>query len=595
MASRHNFFSRLQTSLILCGLTSRIKDRIRNRINEELIRRDRALIKIGNKFRWHVSNKRRKLRSKVSAGITVFSPIERVIQEACRRYGEFTEFGMDSFLNVGQPAEDTADPDEFDPPCGSNHHSRLYGMLDIKNELPEKDDLIMLDDDEPPLAPSASLEQFLAQNTEIPPATVTVASTISAPIQTTPSPGSQFGAKFVPRLVALRSIVDRIQDLENHTLRLEAKLDLLIQQTVCASAWKTCQDTRTAQLKGVAYRFPFSGKIYYDRDNLTITYGHNINQIDPFNSLFDYPKHRDPRIAIPRDLPWKPNVPTRAKRQVQVEVINNESNSVPVHPESAAKGQIDAIVRHLQDPPPNVEAHPRVKPLAVAPPGPAPIPLPPDTSTNVQPFYPIGPPPNPEEVLRKLNPQIFLKDHEANNQEIVRQLMAINQQPVQPILDPYLKLRVERPNLLQQVLERQVQQNALLEGQAKLHQQLRQPQPRPLESGKRCQLAQYPSRVSLPLSSHFYRFNPSCHASSFDLMDTSRARQETRLHTGEDCARPARSKAVASAAPRACATWSPIAQHEAPAPTSATNKFGPVIVFIYLATVSLIGAMIFNA
>ncbi|CAJ0560803.1 unnamed protein product, partial [Mesorhabditis spiculigera] len=156
-------------------------------------------------------------------------PIERVIQEACRRYGEFTEFGMDSFLSVGQPAEDTAGPDEFDPPCGSNHHNRLYGMLDIKNELPEKDDLVVLDDDEPPLAPSASLEQFLAQNTEIPPATVTVTSTISAPVHTTPSQASKPVPRFVPRDGDMRSIVDRIQDLENHTLRLEAKLDLLIQ------------------------------------------------------------------------------------------------------------------------------------------------------------------------------------------------------------------------------------------------------------------------------------------------------------------------------------------------------------------------------
>ncbi|CAJ0560805.1 unnamed protein product, partial [Mesorhabditis spiculigera] len=427
--------------------------------------------------------------------------------------------------------------------------------------------------------------------------------------------------------------------------------------------------------KGVAYRFPFSGKIYYDRDNLTITYGHNINQIDPFNSLFDYQKHRDPRIAIPRDLPWKPNVPTRAKRQVQVEIINNESNSVPVHPETAAKGQIDAIVRHLQDPPPNVEAHPRVKPLAVAPPGPAPIPLPPDTSTNVQPFYPIGrdtsadtrifqnspliedgrfdlppliagPPPNPEEVLRKLNPQIFLKDHEANNQEIVRQLMAINQQPVQPILDPYLKLRVERPNLLQQVLERQVQQNALLEEE--INQQLRQLNLGPLN------LNAVPATTLLQLwknlnitsgtwqnlstsadhKSHYFRSTTTrnvmlrhsllvlafiavaasleCYTHTGDVEQKTRAmcsldhprcyvlvnntsgQAERACYTEEDCA--AREKQGRG---QCCATslcnLVPIVQHEAPAPTSVINKLSPVIVFIYLATVSLIGAMIFIA
>ncbi|VDM82349.1 unnamed protein product [Strongylus vulgaris] len=52
--------------------------------------------------------------------------------------------------------------------------------------------------------------------------------------------------------------------------------------------------------KGVAYRFPFSGKIYAFRDNITVTYGHNIAPVDPFASLFDYQKHRDPALAIPR-------------------------------------------------------------------------------------------------------------------------------------------------------------------------------------------------------------------------------------------------------------------------------------------------------
>ncbi|KAL6725006.1 hypothetical protein Aduo_019834 [Ancylostoma duodenale] len=52
--------------------------------------------------------------------------------------------------------------------------------------------------------------------------------------------------------------------------------------------------------KGVAYRFPFSGKIYAFRDNVTVTYGHNIAPVDPFMSLFEYQKHRDPGLAIPR-------------------------------------------------------------------------------------------------------------------------------------------------------------------------------------------------------------------------------------------------------------------------------------------------------
>ncbi|EYB93115.1 hypothetical protein Y032_0186g1087 [Ancylostoma ceylanicum] len=52
--------------------------------------------------------------------------------------------------------------------------------------------------------------------------------------------------------------------------------------------------------KGVAYRFPFSGKIYAFRDNITVTYGHNIAPVDPFMSMFEYQKHRDPGLAIPR-------------------------------------------------------------------------------------------------------------------------------------------------------------------------------------------------------------------------------------------------------------------------------------------------------
>ncbi|KAE9414635.1 hypothetical protein Angca_000180, partial [Angiostrongylus cantonensis] len=52
--------------------------------------------------------------------------------------------------------------------------------------------------------------------------------------------------------------------------------------------------------KSVAYRFPFSGKVYAFRDNITVTYGHNIAPVDPFESLFDYQKDRDPRLAIPR-------------------------------------------------------------------------------------------------------------------------------------------------------------------------------------------------------------------------------------------------------------------------------------------------------
>ncbi|GMT02782.1 hypothetical protein PENTCL1PPCAC_24956, partial [Pristionchus entomophagus] len=52
--------------------------------------------------------------------------------------------------------------------------------------------------------------------------------------------------------------------------------------------------------KGVAYRMPFSGKVYYDFDNITVTYGHNLAPIDPYTSLFDYQKYRDLNLAIPR-------------------------------------------------------------------------------------------------------------------------------------------------------------------------------------------------------------------------------------------------------------------------------------------------------
>ncbi|CAI5442741.1 unnamed protein product [Caenorhabditis angaria] len=52
--------------------------------------------------------------------------------------------------------------------------------------------------------------------------------------------------------------------------------------------------------KGVAYRFPFSGNVYAARDNITISYGQNLSPIEPFSSLFDYQKHRDPALRIPR-------------------------------------------------------------------------------------------------------------------------------------------------------------------------------------------------------------------------------------------------------------------------------------------------------
>uniref|UniRef100_A0A1I7TIQ5 Uncharacterized protein n=1 Tax=Caenorhabditis tropicalis TaxID=1561998 RepID=A0A1I7TIQ5_9PELO len=52
--------------------------------------------------------------------------------------------------------------------------------------------------------------------------------------------------------------------------------------------------------KGMAYRMPFGGKVYYNRENVTVTYGQNLGPIEPFSSLFDYQKHRDPALGIPR-------------------------------------------------------------------------------------------------------------------------------------------------------------------------------------------------------------------------------------------------------------------------------------------------------
>ncbi|CAP31877.1 Protein CBG13001, partial [Caenorhabditis briggsae] len=64
-------------------------------------------------------------------------------------------------------------------------------------------------------------------------------------------------------------------------------------------------DVAVPMSKGVAYRFPFSGNLYYNRDNMTVHYGQNLSPIDPFASLFDYQKNRDPALAnaVPRRWP----------------------------------------------------------------------------------------------------------------------------------------------------------------------------------------------------------------------------------------------------------------------------------------------------
>lgn len=40
--------------------------------------------------------------------------------------------------------------------------------------------------------------------------------------------------------------------------------------------------------------------VLVDLDNITVSYGHQLSPIEPFSSLFDYQKYRDPRLRIPR-------------------------------------------------------------------------------------------------------------------------------------------------------------------------------------------------------------------------------------------------------------------------------------------------------
>ncbi|KAK6031557.1 hypothetical protein OSTOST_02291, partial [Ostertagia ostertagi] len=89
--------------------------------------------------------------------------------------------------------------------------------------------------------------------------------------------------------------------------------------------------------KGVAYRFPFSGKIYAFRDNVTVTYGQNLAPVDPFMSLFEYQKYRDPGLAIPRrrrdvsysEKVWQ-NEPTSATYEEHLKSHSVEHHEVTV-------------------------------------------------------------------------------------------------------------------------------------------------------------------------------------------------------------------------------------------------------------------------
>ncbi|CAD6198591.1 unnamed protein product [Caenorhabditis auriculariae] len=78
--------------------------------------------------------------------------------------------------------------------------------------------------------------------------------------------------------------------------------------------------------KGVAYRFPFAGKVYYHFDNITVTYGQNLAPIDPISSLFDYQKTRDPALRIPRQRRSVPEyamfdkMPQRRFRKIKIKI-----------------------------------------------------------------------------------------------------------------------------------------------------------------------------------------------------------------------------------------------------------------------------------
>ncbi|KAE9550490.1 hypothetical protein FO519_006292 [Halicephalobus sp. NKZ332] len=63
--------------------------------------------------------------------------------------------------------------------------------------------------------------------------------------------------------------------------------------------------------KGVAYRFPFGGNYYYDLDNITVTYGHNLSPLDPFSNPYMFNNDYSRRREL---LASEPNVFPRTKR-----------------------------------------------------------------------------------------------------------------------------------------------------------------------------------------------------------------------------------------------------------------------------------------
>uniref|UniRef100_A0A0N5B683 Uncharacterized protein n=1 Tax=Strongyloides papillosus TaxID=174720 RepID=A0A0N5B683_STREA len=55
--------------------------------------------------------------------------------------------------------------------------------------------------------------------------------------------------------------------------------------------------------KDTAYTFPLGGNVYYDFDNVTVTYGQHISPIDPYKSLlFDEPHHSRLKRNVDHDF-----------------------------------------------------------------------------------------------------------------------------------------------------------------------------------------------------------------------------------------------------------------------------------------------------
>uniref|UniRef100_A0A914CS18 Uncharacterized protein n=1 Tax=Acrobeloides nanus TaxID=290746 RepID=A0A914CS18_9BILA len=77
--------------------------------------------------------------------------------------------------------------------------------------------------------------------------------------------------------------------------------------------------------KGVAYRYPFGGNIYYHLDNLTVSYGHNVGPLDPYTNPYmfankDYIRNTDKILAdsyaFANPATYPRTYPPRQKRDI---------------------------------------------------------------------------------------------------------------------------------------------------------------------------------------------------------------------------------------------------------------------------------------